>query len=107
MIQVSPSAEHSAESINLGRGMGTENISARSIAKQVYWRDTLEIQKVLQERFAASSLPFNVRLKIYTELMMVLNIAGVVDLNAERRSDIDIDAITKTLLPEMCNVGTC
>ena len=106
------SAGYPAENINLG--LGQSIVSMGHVAKDIDWRDKVEIRELLQQRFAASSLPFETRLRIYTELMMVLSVAGIVfsigakgDLGRLRRG-VDIETIHEILLPEMdYKIGTC
>ncbi len=113
MTQSLVSAGYPAENSNLGLGWPSI-VPIDQVAKDVDWKDGEEIRNLLQRRFAASSLPFEVRLRIYTELMMVLSVAGVV-FQVETKSDLkklqknlDVETIHSILLPEMdYKSGTC
>lgn len=103
MFQESNSAEYSTEN-NYAVG---SIVPISKVVKNTKWGSEIEVRELLQHRFAASSLPFDVRLRVYTELMMSLSSVGLVFVT-ETKSDrsrfydgLCAEVIQEVLLPEM------
>lgn len=81
-------------------------MSLRRFTDDVNWGSERDITSMLQTRFAASSLPFEVRLRLYTELMMILSGEGLLfavssENELERlKKGLDSKAIQAILIPE-------
>lgn len=75
------------ENIGFARGdMVGSIIPISHIAKEVDWSNKNDVRELLLNRFKVSSLPFETRLRLYTDLMMALSIEGIVFL-VEARTD--------------------
>ncbi len=110
MFQETISAEYSTEN---NYAMGSIMPISKAV-KNTNWGSEVEVRELLQHRFAASSLPFDVRLRIYTELMMSLSSVGLVrvtETKADRDKfykDLCAETIQNVLLPEMdYKSGSC
>ncbi|MFZ2774457.1 MAG: hypothetical protein WAZ78_00675 [Candidatus Moraniibacteriota bacterium] len=115
MLQGFTSAECSVENVDSGKERFIGSIiPMKQIAKDVDWKNREEIRDFFQKRFSTSSLPFEVRLRVYTDLMMALSLLGLIfpieakgDLRKLRKG-VDAETIQSILLPEMdYKQGTC